>query len=164
MSALGHERITAAATTGLARLLAVTDAHPSEGLGDAYLGRTTTDVLAHVHAWHALFEGWMEAHKSGDQVAYPAEGYSWNELDALNEALYKAHAGRPYEAVRAALVDSHDAVMEIVAAIPEPELVERSRHEWLGEEALGDVAHECLGAHYEWALGTLEAAGLNSPE
>lgn len=160
MSAMGHELIASAATEGLATLLAVTDAHPGEGLGDAYLGRTTTDVLAHVHAWHTLFEGWIEAHSGGDPVAYPAEGYSWKELDALNEALYKAHAGRSYEAVKDALRESHNMVMSLVAAIPESELVERSRHEWLGDEALGDIAHECLGAHYEWAIGTLEAAGL----
>jgi len=161
MSAMGHERIASAATEGLTALLAVTDAHPGEGLGDAYLGRTTTDVLAHVHAWHALFEGWVAAHHEGEPVPYPAEGYSWKELDALNEALYQAHAGRSYEAVRDALLASHAAVMSLVAAIPEPELVERSRHDWLGDDALGEVAHECLGAHYEWAIGILEAAGLS---
>lgn len=160
MSPMGQEQIASAAADGLARLLAVTDAHPGEGLGDAYLGRSTTDVLAHVHAWHGLFKGWMEAHSGGDSVPYPAEGYSWKELDALNEALYKAHAGRPYEAVKDALLESHQAVLSLVAAIPESELVERSRHDWLGDESLGDIAHECLGAHYEWALGTLEAAGL----
>lgn len=157
---MGHERIDSAATAGLATLLAVTDAYPGEGLGDAYLGRTTTDVLAHLYAWHTLFEGWIAAHSAGEPVVYPAEGYTWKELGALNEALYKAHAGRDYEAVRDALLESHRTVMDLVAAIPESELVERSRHEWLGEESLGDLAHECLGGHYEWAIGTLEAAGL----
>ncbi len=157
---MGHERIASAATDGLSKLLAVTDAHPGEGLGDAYLGRTTTDVLAHVHAWHALFEGWIAAHQEGGSVPYPAEGYSWKELDSLNEALYKAHAGRSYESVKDALLESHQMVMSLVAQIPESELVEVSRYEWLGDESLGDIAHECLGAHYEWALGILEAAGL----
>ena len=160
MTVKGHEQIASSATDGLAKLLAVTDAHPDEGLGDAYLGRSTTDVLAHLHAWHTLFEGWVEAHAAGEQVAYPAEGYTWNELDALNESLYKAHAGRSYEAVKDALVESHATMMSLVAQIPESELVEVSRHDWLGDEALGDIAHECLGAHYEWALGILEAAGL----
>jgi hypothetical protein len=157
---MGHERIASAAADGLAKLLAVTDAHPGEGLGDAYLGRTTTDVLAHVHSWHTLFEGWIAVHLEGESVSYPAEGYSWKELDSLNEALYNAHAGRSYESVKDALLESHQLVLSLVAQIPESELVEVSRHEWLGDEALGDVAHECLGAHYEWALGILEAAGL----
>ncbi len=160
MIVMGHAAIASAARDRLAALLAVADAHPGESLGDAYLGRTTTDVLAHLHGWQALFEGWIAAHSAGEPVAYPAAGFTWKQLDALNEALYKAHAGRTYEAMRAALVGSHDTVMSIVAAIPESELVERSRHAWLGEESLADIAHECLGAHYEWALGTLEAAGL----
>ena len=158
---MGHAQIASAAAEGLATLLAVTDAHPGEDLGDAYLGRTTTDVLAHVHAWHTLFEGWIAAHLEGDSVPYPAEGYSWKELDSLNEALYKAHAGRSYESVKDSLLESHQLVLSLVDQIPESELVEVSRHEWLGDEALGDVAHECLGAHYEWALGILEAAGLH---
>ena len=160
MSVLGHESIASAAREGLDKVLAVTDAHPGANLGNAYLGRTTTDVLAHLHAWHSLFEGWMEAQGADEAVAYPAEGYTWKELDALNEALYKAHAGRSYDVVREALVESHGRVLALVAAIPESELAEDSIHEWLGGQALGGVAHECLGSHYEWALGTLEAAGL----
>jgi len=158
---MGHELIASAATEGLAKLLAVTDAHPGEGLGDAYLGRTTTDVLAHVHAWHTLFEGWIAAHQEGETVPYPAEGYSWKQIDSLNQALYEAHAGRSYESVKDSLLESHHLVMSLVEGIPESELVEVSRHAWLGDEALGDIAHECLGAHYEWALGILEAAGLH---
>lgn len=156
----GHTQIIEAADAGLARLLAVTDAHPAAFLGDAYLSRTTTDVLSHLNAWHALFEGWIEADRAGETVAYPAEGYTWRDLDALNEALYKAHAGRDYDSVRAELVASHDRVCAIVAAMPEVELTTSESMEWLGEESLGDVAHECLGAHYEWALGVLEAAGF----
>src|ERR1035437_306600 len=142
MSAMGHERIASVAADSLEKLLAVTDAHPGEVLGDAYLGRSTTDVLAHVHSWHTLFEGWIAAHLNGESVPYPAEDYSWKELDSLNEALYNAHAGRSYESVKDALLESHQLVMSLVAQIPESELVEVSRHDWLGDEALGDVAHE----------------------
>jgi len=164
MSVLGHEWITAAAREGLDKVLAITDAHPGTTLGNAYFGRTTTDVLAHVHAWQTLFEGWIEAHRADETVAYPAEGYSWNQLGDLNEALFKAHAGRSYAAVRTALIESHERVLALVATIPEAELVEDSLHEWLSGQSLGGVAHECLGSHYDWALGTLEAAGLTAAE
>lgn len=161
---MGHESIAAAAREGLTQVLGITDAHPGATLGAAYLGRTTTDVLAHLHAWHSLCEGWIEAQRAGATVAFPAEGYSWKQLDALNESLYMAHAGRSYNAVRDALIESHDLLLALVASTPESELIERSAYEWLGDDALGDVAHECLGAHYDWALGTLEAAGLTAPE
>jgi|SRR5660398_24059 len=160
MTTLGHAQIIEAADAGLARLLAVTDSHPAAFLGDAYLGRTTTDVLSHLNAWHMLFEGWIESDRAGESVAYPAEGYTWRDLDALNETLYSFHSGRDYDSVRAALVASHDRVRAIVAATPEAELTATESKDWLGDESLGGVAHECLGSHYEWALGILEAAGF----
>ncbi len=158
----GHVHIIEAANAGLAKLLAITDAYPDQDLGDAYLGRRTTDVLSHLHAWHMLFEGWIEADRSDQTVAFPAEGYTWRDLDALNETLYTFHAGRSYDDVRLALVDSHDRVCDMVASIPDAELSATETMPWLGGESLGDVAHECLGGHYEWAMEVLEAAGLKS--
>ena len=160
MTPLSRVQIVAAGNEGLSRLLAVTDAHPAATLGDAYLGRSTTDVLSHLHAWHTLFEGWIEADGVGESVAFPAVGYTWRELDALNEALYKAHAGREYAAVRAALLASHARVCDLVEAFPDAELASSEARAWLGDESLGAVAHECLGAHYEWALEILATAGL----
>ncbi|MCB2412495.1 ClbS/DfsB family four-helix bundle protein [Demequina sp. TTPB684] len=162
MTPLGPKHIIEAADAGLARVLAITDAHPAALLGDAWLGRTTSDLLSHLHAWHLLFEGWVEAERAGESVAYPAEGYSWRDIDALNESLYTFHRARPHENTRQLLVESHARVCDIVRTIPEIELTTPETQEWLGDESLGDVAHECLGAHYEWAVGILEAAGLEA--
>ncbi len=160
MTTWGHSDIVAAADAGLAAVLARTDAHPGGSLGDAYVGRSTADLLAHLHAWHGLCEGWIEAARAGEAVAYPAVGHSWNELDALNESLYRAHAGRSYASMRDAIVESHGLLVALIAATPDPELADPSEHPWLGGESLGMVAHECLGAHYDWALGILDAAHL----
>ena len=153
-------QILAEGHAGLERLLAVADAHPDASLGDAYLQRRTTDLLAHLHAWHTLFEGWWEADRRGDDIAYPAEGYTWRDLDALNEALYTAQRGRDYAAVRAELVASHARVCALVADIPPSELSAPETRTWLGEEPLGAVAHGNLGEHYQWALEVLASAGL----
>lgn len=160
MTTWGHSQIIAAADAGLKAVLARTDTHAGLSLGDAYLGRSTTDVLAHLHAWHGLCEGWIEAARAGGPVDYPARGYSWNELESLNESLYLAHAGRSYDAVRDALLESHGLLVALVRATPDPELADPGAHPWLGGESLGMVAHECLGAHYDWALGILDAAGV----
>lgn len=157
-----RQQITADASRGLERVLAIADAHPGSSLGDAYLGRTTTDVLSHLHAWHELFSGWMAAHDAGDSVAYPAAGFTWRELDALNEAIYTANAGRDYAAVRASLLSSHDRMLGLIAALSDADLETPEAFPWAGGEAIGAVAHECLGAHYAWALDTFEAAGLAS--
>jgi hypothetical protein len=162
MTTLSQAHIVEAGDAGLAQVLAITDAHPAVDLGAAWLGRTTTDLLSHLHAWHLLFEGWVEADRAGETVAYPAEGYTWRDLDALNESLYTFHRAREHAPTRELLVESHTRVCDLVRAIPEAELTGAGLHPWLGDESLGDVAHECLGAHYEWALGILEAAGLKA--
>lgn len=162
MTPLRHTQIIDAGNAGLAQVLAITDAHPAAWLGDAWLRRTTTDLLSHLHAWHLLFEGWVEADRAGEMVAYPAEGYTWRDLDALNEFLYSFHRNREYAAARALLTGSHERVCGLVLTIPEADLTMPQSQDWLGDEALGDVAHECLGAHYEWALGILAAAGFEA--
>ncbi len=162
MTTLSQAHILEAGDAGLAQVLAITDAHPAADVGEAWLGRTTTDLLSHLHAWHLLFEGWVEADRSDETVAYPAEGYTWRDLDALNESLYTFHRAREHASTRELLVASHARLCELVRAIPEAELTTPDSHDWLGDESLGDVAHECLGSHYEWALGILEAAGFEA--
>ncbi len=46
--------------------------------------RSVRDVLAHLHAWHLLLEGWYEDGMIGGSPALPADGYTWRQLDALN--------------------------------------------------------------------------------
>jgi len=51
-------------------------------------------------------------------------------------------------------------MLSLLDTFTEEELTDPARYPWLTGEPLGDVAHECLGAHYEWALRTFDAAGL----
>jgi hypothetical protein len=144
----------------LERLLAVTDAHPEANLGEAWKGRRVADVLAHLHAWHVLFDGWLGQAQSGATPAYPAEGYTWNELDALNDLLYETHRGSDYATLRASLVASHAEMIETLGSCSQEELTDPAAHAWLRGGALGDVARECLGAHYAWGSDVLRRAGL----
>lgn len=153
-------RIVTDANATLATLLSRTDANPEAQLGDAYLGRRIADILGHLHAWHVIFDGWIAQETSGSVPAYPAEGYTWRNLGDLNQALYEVHRSKSYDTLRAMLVTSHGAVAEIVESLSEPELTRTDAFEWLGREPLGNVAHECLGGHYEWALEILDAAGV----
>ena len=42
-------------------------------------------------------------------------------------------------------------------AIDEAELYSASRHPWVSGP-LAEPVHECLGGHYEWAIGAIAAA------
>jgi len=160
---MASERGRALAAKGddrLAEVLRRADASPEFALGAAYYDRRVADVLAHLHAWHLVFDGWVAQDRAGSVPAYPAEGYTWNDLEALNIAFYRAHRERPYDAVRTMLVTSHGAMVRLLGTFDDDDLVREDRFAWLGGQALGDVADECLGAHYEWALRTFDAAGM----
>jgi len=154
------QELAAVADQTLDEVLRRADASSTSVLGDAYHGRRVADVLAHLHAWHVVFDGWVAQERSGSVPAFPAEGYTWADLRALNDVFYQAHKDRPYDAIRSMLVTSHRLMLSLLDTFTEEELTDPARYPWLTGEPLGDVAHECLGAHYEWALRTFDAAGL----
>lgn len=154
------QALAAKANEGLDEVLRRADAASSAVLGDAYHGRRVADVLAHLHAWHVVFDGWVAQDRSGSVPAFPAEGYTWADLDGLNDVFYQAHKDRPYDAIRSMLVTSNRLMLSLLETFTEEELTDPHRFAWLGGQSLGDVAHECLGAHYDWALRTFDAAGV----
>lgn len=155
------EQLAADADVALERLLAVTDAHPGSGVGEAWKGRRVADILGHLHDWHVLFAGWVAQARAGATPAYPAEGYSWEELDALNDHLYASHKDADYATLRAALIASHAEVLEILREATEQELTDREAFPWLGGSALGGVAEHCLASHYQWGQDILERSSLD---
>jgi len=160
MGSLRARELAAEAETGLAEVLRRADASKDAVLEDAYEGRNVRDVLAHLHAWHVVFDGWVAQERAGSEPAYPAEGYTWDDIKSLNDAFYQAHHARPYEAIRSMLVASHRMMLALLDSFTEEELTHPDVFGWLGRQTLGDVAHECLGGHYEWALRTFDAADI----
>ena len=160
MSSERSRTLAAKADARLAVVLERADASRENGLGDAYYDRRVADVLAHLYAWHLLFDGWVAQDRAGAVPAYPAEGYSWDDIDSLNDAFYASHRERPYEALRAMLVTSHRLTLQLLDTFSEEELDSPDVYAWLKGQSLGDVADECLGEHYQWALKTFDTAGL----
>lgn len=156
MSSRDTQTLVREADAALDALLARADADPDAKPHGAYARKRVADVLLHLHAWHIVFEGWMAQHLSGAIPAIPAEGYEWSDIDALNEALYLSYRDRSYTAARALVLGSHRAMCELVLTLSDEELNRAGHFPWLGEMALGDVAHECLAGHYAWAQEILD--------
>ncbi|WP_448810535.1 ClbS/DfsB family four-helix bundle protein [Agromyces bauzanensis] len=116
--------------------------------------------MNHLHAWHVLLVGWLDEDAAGRAPAYPAEGYDWVSLDALNVALRDRHRDVDLEAARDRLRSSHAAVLARVERLDDADLFDGSRHPWLGGGTLAEPVHECLGGHYEWALAAVGSARL----
>lgn len=146
------EEISSDADAALGSLLALADRHPEADLAEAWKFRRVADVLAHLHAWHVLFVGWVAQARAGAEPAFPAEGYTWAALDELNDTLYEQHRHDGFPELRSSLITSHRLMLETLADCTQDELTSPGAFAWLGDATLGDVAHECLGAHYDWVL------------
>jgi hypothetical protein len=125
--------------------------------GDAYIGRRGADVLSHLHGWHVLFVGWCDAHRAGSQVHFPAEGYTWDTLRALNDSIYAEHRDRGYDEIKAMTIDSRAALFAAVRRFSEAEVLEPEAFPWAGGPLI-DLADECSAEHDSWALGRIRAA------
>jgi hypothetical protein len=118
--------------------------------------RDAVDVLNHLHAWHVLLLGWLEADAAGREPAYPAEGYTWRDLDRLNRDLRDRYRGDgDLDAARERLRASHRAALARIDALDDAAIFSDGRP-WLKGATLAEPVHECLGGHSAWAVGSLE--------
>lgn len=117
--------------------------------------RDPVDVLNHLHAWHVLLLGWLDADAAGRAPAYPAEGYTWRDLDRLNVDLRDRYRGDgDLATARERLRASHRSVLARIDALDDAAIFSDGRP-WLRGATLAEPVHECLGGHYAWALGAL---------
>ncbi|UOQ88675.1 ClbS/DfsB family four-helix bundle protein [Agromyces endophyticus] len=128
----------------------------ASGVAGAPRDRDLQDVLNHLHAWHELLIGWLDAIEAGRTPAYPAEGYDWGRLDALNLALREKYRVRQASRAFARLQASHATALGRVSALGDDVLFDADRFDWLGGTLAGP-AHECLGGHYAWAVQAIAA-------
>ena len=149
--------LVADADAQLADLLHHTDALPDHAVTADFAGDRVADVLAHLHGWHLLLLDWIAAEAAGGEPDFPARGYDWSRLAELNAAILTQHAHRPYGELRSLLTDSHARATATVRELDERALFDPRARDWTGEQSLGSVAHECLGAHYRWGHTVLAA-------
>ncbi|WP_062072423.1 ClbS/DfsB family four-helix bundle protein [Demequina sediminicola] len=143
------------ADTTLGALLHQADALPDHAISSDFAGETVAEILAHLHGWHELFLGWVEADAKGKVPDFPAAGYDWDTLGELNSALIAARADYSYAELRDLLTESHAAVCAALKERDDAALFDVNSYAWLGHASLGYVAYECLGNHYRWGIAML---------
>jgi len=151
------DELAARAQERLDELVALIVANRLEeaSLGDAYLGRTGADVLAHLHGWHLLFAGWCREDGRGGEVTLPAAGHTWENLRALNDEIYERYRDLPWARVLEVTRESHATMIELLRTFPDGALAEPARYPWASGPLL-DLADECLGKHYDWGIERVE--------
>ncbi|MRG60644.1 ClbS/DfsB family four-helix bundle protein [Agromyces sp. CFH 90414] len=134
---------------------------------DAARDRDVQDVLNHLHAWHLLLLGWLDADAAGKPVEFPAPGHTWDSLAELNVELRDRYrvpgpADAGLATARGRLRASHIDVLTRIESMPDDDLLEPGRRPWL-RGPLAEPVHECLGGHYEWAIATIPASRSPRP-
>jgi hypothetical protein len=113
------------------------------------------DVLAHLTAWEQMFLGWYRAGQRGETPAVPAPGYTWRDLDALNDSLFRRSRRRKPAAVLTDFALSYAQVLGAVTAMPEADLLAPGRYAWLGGGNLYGYIQANSSHHYRWARGLI---------
>jgi hypothetical protein len=136
---------------------------PAQMLSPGALGKwSVKDVLAHLFEWQRMFFGWYEAGLRGETPPMPAAGYKWNQLPALNHAIYLRCRDQPLDEVLDRFRASHCQTLELIQTLSAEDLAQPGRFAWTGHHALcGFISANC-GNHYRWALTAMRKTLLKA--
>jgi hypothetical protein len=118
-------------------------------------GWTAKDYLAHLTTWQRRMVRWFEEGAAGKQRTGPEPGYTFEQIDALNERDFLAGRDTPLATVRAEFDATADAVEALIARLDDDDLNDAARSPWLGFEARHTIAGNTYG-HYLEHLAALE--------
>ncbi len=118
---------------------------------EVFENRTIKDVLAHLHDWHELVFAWEDEGMSGGKPAMPAEGYTWKDLPAFNEMLYKKSKDKSLAEVVGAFEKSHAKAMKRIEAYESDDLEAKGKFAWTATTNIASYYASCTSSHYVWA-------------
>ncbi len=144
---------------------------PAEMLERGVVGEwSAKDVLAHLADWEAHMLVWLAAARRGEAVRGPEPGLGWRQLKEFNRRVYEAHRDEPLDAVLATFRETHLRFMEMVAAMPEEEMLARGRYVLTAGDALFDwlvqyAQHDAWGTKRigDWARARERAGAAPAP-
>ncbi len=119
-------------------------------------GWTAAEHLAHVVAWQRRLLTWFDDDRLGRPVVRPEPGWTFDEIDAMNEHYYQASRGIAVADARAAFDIAHAEIEALVRGLSDEDLNDPARFPWLGYPAANNIAGNSFGhyrEHAEWLGG-----------
>lgn len=110
------------------------------------------DIIAHLYEWQQMFFTWYESGLGDEQPAVPAPGYKWNQLPALNQAIYEKHQHLTTEQALEMFRTSHKKTMAFIENLPEHDLLQPGLYPWMNRNTLLSYLNSTTAAHYLWAV------------
>jgi len=106
------------------------------------------DVMAHITEWEQHALSWYRAGLRGEKPKTPDADFGWDQIDALNHAMYLKHREDALSDVRAAFEHSYQELLEAVNAMSEEVLFEPNQFAWTSEYILADLIIDSTSKHY----------------
>ncbi|MGF1597274.1 MAG: ClbS/DfsB family four-helix bundle protein [Acidimicrobiales bacterium] len=145
--------LAAAADTEFDRLWAAVDRVPlgERERGGACEAWSVKDLLAHLHAWQEMTLSWERAGSAGERPPIPAEGHTFADTPALNEAIYQRTKNDAWDDVVARLQATHAELMAVVQGYSDDDLFTKQRFAWTRSTSVGAYLVSATSSHYAWA-------------
>lgn len=121
-------------------------------------GWTASDYLAHLTTWQRRLVRWFEEGAAGQPRQGPEPGFTFEQVDDLNERDWAASRETLLEDVRREFDLTADAVEALIGRLTDDDLNDPARVPWLGFEARHAIAGNSYG-HYEDHFEALEQLG-----
>ncbi len=109
------------------------------------------DLLAHLHAWHQMALRWEEEGSRGEKPAIPADGFTFAETPALNQAIYERHRNDAWGEVVLGLKRTHEALLTDIGSYGDEDLFTKKRFPWTRSTSVGAYMVSATSSHYAWA-------------
>ena len=121
-------------------------------------GWTAKDYLAHLTAWQRCVVRWWEEGEAGRPREWPEPGFTFEQVDALNDRDWRADRETPLDEVRREFEVSADAVEALIGRLTDDDLNDAAHVPWLGFEGRHAIAGNTYG-HYAEHFEALEQLG-----
>jgi hypothetical protein len=118
---------------------------------EIFEGHTVKDVLAHLHDWQMLLFTWEDEGRNGGRPAVPAPGYTWKDLPALNDRLYRQSKDADWETIARQFAGSHAEAMRRISAYSAEDLETKAKFKWTGSTSIASYYASATSSHYVWA-------------
>ena len=122
------------------------------------MNRNIRDVLAHLHHWHVMMQGWYKIGMQGKKPDMPAKGYKWSELPDLNKKIWEMYQETSLDETKTMLQKSYSDVQIIIHQHTDEELFEKKKYKWTGSTSMGEYLISNTSSHYDWAIKLIKRA------
>jgi hypothetical protein len=106
------------------------------------------DTLAHLTRWHVRALDWLAAARQGEQPELPEPGYTWEQIDDINDRTYREDKDLPLDTVLEAFRQTYRQLYAETEQLSEEELFGRAGLSlYFRDPLFGYIAHNSF-FHY----------------